>query len=197
MIFPKHIDTSLVGRMSDIEKAFDAGAYLSAISLALTIPDICGDRLYCGVGSRKRYVDWFNAYIAQNYLDEKSPQVDGRIAASKYYFDGEDCYQLRCVYLHQGINAPDLSKEKTIYNVIQFRVFDAGSGSCDHIGKSWSNTSGEIFRQVDLDLRKFLRCLKTGVDSFLSEYPNVNVDNGSNHFLYEPVLDFTNGIELP
>ena len=46
MVIPKRVDTSLTGRIDDLEKAFAAGAYLSAISLALTIPDVCGDRLY-------------------------------------------------------------------------------------------------------------------------------------------------------
>ena len=87
MIFPKRIDTSITGRIVDIRKAFNADAYLSAISLALTIP-VIGDKL-----------------------------VDPR-----YYFDGEDCYQLRCAYLHQGVNTPDRTKPKTVYNVIQFEA---------------------------------------------------------------------------
>lgn len=34
MVIPKRVDTSLIGRIEDLEKAFAAGAYLSAISLA-------------------------------------------------------------------------------------------------------------------------------------------------------------------
>lgn len=197
MIFPKAIDTSLMGRMADIEKAFDAGAYLSAISLALTIPDVCGNRLYPGISSRRRYADWFNAYVAQNYLDETSLETNGKMVASKYYFDGDDCYQLRCVYLHEGTNAPDLGKGKTLYNVIQFRVFEDGPGTCDHIGKCWNDSSDEVFRQVDIDLRRFIRCLKAGVERFVDEQPGANADNGSDSFFYRPVLDFMNGRELP
>lgn len=196
MVFPKVMDTSLTGRMADIEKAFDAGAYLSAISLALTIPDVCSSRLHPDVSTRRRYVNWFNAYVAQNYLDEKSLETDGVMVASKYYFDGDDCYQLRCVYLHEGTNAPDLNKGKTLYNAIQFRVFEDGPSDCDHIGKSWSDTSGLVFRQVDLDLRKFIRCLKAGVESYVERHQGVDADNGSESLFYQPVLDFMNGHEL-
>lgn len=196
MIFPKRVDTSLEGRLDDIERAFDADAYLSAISLALTIPDICGDRLYpeCKKATRRRYVDWFNQYVAPNYPEEPTGEDEG--TARKYYFDGDDCYQLRCVYLHQGINATDPINRKTVYSMIQFRIFKAGPG-CDHIGLNIDETTGKTIRQVDLDLRKFIRCLKAGAERFLEEHPEMNADNGSASFLYGPVLDFENGRELP
>lgn len=55
MIFPKRIDTSITGRIVDIRKAFNADAYLSAISLALTIPGVCGSRLHPDMYVRERY----------------------------------------------------------------------------------------------------------------------------------------------
>ena len=204
MIFPKQIDTSLMGRIEDLEKAFAAGAYLSAISLALTIPDVCGDRLYPDRKklTRRRYVDWFNEYIAFNYLDETSLAVNGKMTACRFYFSGEDCYQLRCVYLHQGINATEPTSGKTSYNMIQFRVFNEGPGDCDHIGRTTVDATDEdahdeVTIQVDLDLRKFIRCIRSGVEHFLEEHPEMNADNGSESFLYGPVLDFEHGRELP
>lgn len=46
MFFPREIDSSIMGRMADMNRAAEAGAYISALSLALTIPDACGLRLY-------------------------------------------------------------------------------------------------------------------------------------------------------
>ena len=60
MIFPKRIDTSITGRIVDIRKAFNADAFLSAISLALTIPDVCGSRLHPDMYVHERYVAWFD-----------------------------------------------------------------------------------------------------------------------------------------
>lgn len=196
MILPKLIDTSITGRIEDIEKAFNAGAYLSAISLALTIPDVCGSRLYPTAKTRERYVNWFNTYVALYYLDETSILIDGELLDPRYYFDGEDCYQLRCVYLHQGINIPNQEKRKTVYNIIQFRVFDDDHSDCDHTGSISGDLRNGVFRQIDIDLGKFLRCLKLGVERFVRAYPEMNEDSSSSNFYYEPVQDFKNGIRL-
>lgn len=196
MIFPKRIDTSITGRIVDIRKAFNAEAYLSAISLALTIPDVCGSRLHPDMYVHERYVAWFDKYIAQAYLDEATLVVDGELVDPRYYFDGEDCYQLRCAYLHQGVNAPDRTKEKTVYNVIQFRVFEDETGSCDHVGSISGGSANRIFRRVDLDLRKFIHYLDQGVAHFLKDHPSMNADNGSDSCLYAPIQDFKNRIEL-
>ena len=55
--------------MEDAVRAFDAGAYLSAISLALTIPDVCGGRISPGKGSRERYESWFDEYVSPSYVE--------------------------------------------------------------------------------------------------------------------------------
>lgn len=196
MIFPKRIDTSIAGRIVDIRKAFNADAYLSAISLALTIPDVCGSRLHPDMYVRERYVAWFDEYIAQAYLDETTLVIGDKLVDPRYYFDGEDCYQLRCAYLHQGANTPDRTKPKTVYNVIQFRVFEGETGSCDHIGSISGGLTDGIFRQVDLDLGKFIRYLDQGVAHFLRDHPDMNADNGSDSYLYAPIQDFKSDINL-
>ena len=35
MFFPREIDSSIMGRMADMNRAAEAGAYISALSLAL------------------------------------------------------------------------------------------------------------------------------------------------------------------
>lgn len=58
MRFPKQVDTSVRGRMTDAVKAYQGDAFLSAISLALTIPDICGERSYPDESVGSRYEKW-------------------------------------------------------------------------------------------------------------------------------------------
>lgn len=202
--FPSQIDTSIRGRMSDALRAYEAEAFLSAISLALAIPDICGERLCPADYSSNRYAKWFDEYVAPNYPEPIMPSHADQLgedsgfvvrcgtAPGRYYFAGSDCYQLRCVYLHEGSNAPHLEnieKGKTVYNVIQFRIFDL-PGNCDHVGHLEESPSGKVFRQVDLDLRKFLVNLEAGVEAFLDTYPEMNDDTGSDGYFYQPVLDF-------
>ena len=48
----------------DINKAKDAGAILSAMALALTIPDMCaGDK-----SNRNDYIAWYNKYVNNLFL---------------------------------------------------------------------------------------------------------------------------------
>jgi len=69
--------------------------WYSALALALTMPDICGRISYPALAkqSEKRYVAWFDAYLAETYRGGWN-----RMQLMK----GEDLYALRCAYLHQG-----------------------------------------------------------------------------------------------
>ena len=50
----------------DVDKAMDAEAYLAALSLMLTLPDICAKAKYGNsLGNKKRYTRWYNEYIGQ------------------------------------------------------------------------------------------------------------------------------------
>lgn len=51
--------------IDDINKALDNNAYFAALSLALTLTDICGKAKYPDAGNRRRYIDWFDEYIGQ------------------------------------------------------------------------------------------------------------------------------------
>ena len=45
--------------VEDINKALDNEAYFSALSLALTLPDICGKAEFPETKSGRRYIDWY------------------------------------------------------------------------------------------------------------------------------------------
>lgn len=95
--------------IEDIDKALVAEAYLSALALALTLPDICakaeyGDEIKI---NKERYIKWYDEYIGQY---EKPTEDFG--ANSTPYLSGEVVYQLRCNYLHQGTATVDKEKIK-------------------------------------------------------------------------------------
>ncbi len=65
--------------VEEVKKAIQGEAYIAALGLALTIPDMC-----CGSGSLGRdYVSWFNQYVHNTYIK------------------GDECYALRCSLLHE------------------------------------------------------------------------------------------------
>lgn len=92
--------------IDDVNKALDAEAYMAALALALTIPDICAKAEYGdSLGNKERYVKWFDTYIGQY---EICPKQVGEERMS--YLSGEVVYSLRNNMLHQG--TPNIKKEK-------------------------------------------------------------------------------------
>lgn len=84
----------MVEKIQQIRKALECECFLPALSLALTLPDICGQVEYPSEqSSKKRYSKWFDTYATSFWLDDET---------SIQKFTGELCYQLRCAYLHAG-----------------------------------------------------------------------------------------------
>ncbi|MCI8467934.1 MAG: hypothetical protein HFJ75_00250 [Eggerthellaceae bacterium] len=216
MVFPKEIDSSIRGRIADMKRAAKAEAYISALSLALTIPDACGLRLYPELKkkSAERYAMWFDEYVARwDYVElpkrEKFWAAANGSEPRAAYFTGADCYQLRCVYLHEAANAPHVERGRTPFATIQFRIFKEPD-TCDHIGKTTPSTifasfnesgefkdvceeKGEAVYRLDLNIHKFFKSMTKGAERFLEDCPNMNEDETlRNDIFYHPILDFRN-----
>lgn len=84
----------------DIKRGLDAGVYQLALGTALCIPDICAAlESSDGKTSGRRYKDWYNRYVGK-----------------KLMLTADDCYYLRCSYLHQGSTQHEKSQyEKVIF----------------------------------------------------------------------------------
>ncbi len=92
--------------INDINKALGAEAYMAALSLALTLPDICAKAEYGDtLGNKVRYIKWYNEYIGQYEKASTSSNLE-----VLPYLSGEVLYQLRCSVLHQGTPNIDGSK---------------------------------------------------------------------------------------
>jgi len=92
--------------IDDVSKALDAEAYMAALSLVLTLPDICAKAEYGdSLKNKERYIKWFDEYIGQY---EKAPIKEGEVEMP--YLSGEVVYQLRCSVLHQG--NPNIDSDK-------------------------------------------------------------------------------------
>ena len=88
--------------VKDINIALENGAYLSALSLALTLPDVCGKAEYPTEKSNgKRYKDWYDEHIGKY-------ETDGQTNCP--YLSGEVVYSLRNSFLHQ--TTPNVDKGK-------------------------------------------------------------------------------------
>ena len=82
--------------IADVRACVEANISVAGLALALTIPDVLGQKMYPGVyedGDRKvhaQYARWFDEYVAECF---------GR---GSCWFDGDMCYELRCGILHSG-----------------------------------------------------------------------------------------------
>ena len=94
--------------LKDIESAKENKAYISALSLALTLPDIF-IRME-GKRGGAEYSKWFDQWVYDYYRqpESKNIYINKGIEATK--FDGKNCYALRCALLHAGNT--DLLKNK-------------------------------------------------------------------------------------
>lgn len=85
--------------IDDVNKALGAKCYFSALTLALTFPDICGKAEYPQENSTaKRYKDWYDEKIGKY---EQCPCEQCR-NTSMPYLSGDVVYSLRNSLLHQG-----------------------------------------------------------------------------------------------
>lgn len=83
--------------VNSIEQSLENRNWYAGLTVALTLPDIAGKIEYPNLGSRKRFIEWFNIYISDKYRAEIGPDRTETI-----FLSGGDCYALRCAYLHEG-----------------------------------------------------------------------------------------------
>lgn len=86
--------------IKEIKKSLESGNYLSALIVALTIPDICGKILYPNDRSGQRYKKWFDKYIGDYKNSPIYKDLPECIGWTK--MNGDTFYELRCAILHEG-----------------------------------------------------------------------------------------------
>ncbi|MCT4377647.1 hypothetical protein EFM21_00440 [Leuconostoc falkenbergense] len=109
--------------LNDMQSCIEKGQYYAALTVALTLPDICAslDKNSFGNPPGERYEKWMNQYfIHQNNYDQS--------------LNAKDFYKLRCAYIHAGTD--NISKES---NPILSRVrFTYGSNAIHRVGIQYS-----------------------------------------------------------
>lgn len=91
-----------------IEQSLTSKNYFSALIVALTLTDIC-----CSMDNENRwtsgakYAKWFKKYVGHHYISHI-----GLDQVETTFLSGEECFALRCSYLHKGTN--NIEDEKII-----------------------------------------------------------------------------------
>lgn len=79
---------------------------MAALSLSLTLPDICGLAKYRSKDVGERYKNWYREYV------EPKEKPTSKYGCDMPYLSAEIVYSLRCSMLHQGIPNVENSKIK-------------------------------------------------------------------------------------
>lgn len=92
--------------IDEIKKSIDNECFIAALTLALTIPDICGKAEYPDVNITERYIKWYNMYVGRYEKFSDSYGID------MPYSSGELIYNLRNSLFHQGTPNIDVMRVK-------------------------------------------------------------------------------------
>jgi hypothetical protein len=157
-------------KIKDIRNAIDNECFLSALALALTLPDVCGKVEFLKEVGRKVYIDWFDKYVLPYYQDDS--EYDNEYEGTQ--FDGKACYSLRCAYLHSG--NMDIENGKLRVKINQFDLCISSTKDSgiyvDKCGVITSNYSDEIVYSVRLDVRKLCKTLCDAAEKYFKNHQN-------------------------
>lgn len=161
----------------EIEKNIKSKAFLSALIMSLTIPDMLGKLAYPELDKvRDRYIKWF---------DENVRNLFGLLYSDDFYkkmdsprMCGEVCYQLRCKLFHEGVN--DL-EDKTGINEFVLSVNDEDfvRGNCaggDYLFDQWNPGTNEIphVSYLYISCKELCSNITNAAKAFIENNPNLN-----------------------
>lgn len=157
--------------VDDIKRAKDNKAYLSALALALTIPDICGKIEYyktSNMNNRDKYIAWFDKWIYKYVEIPKSKFENFHDYDEMVKFDGEVCYALRNELLHQGNTIDGYNSNGIKFDRFELCVSDSewqfGDGHGCQLSDGEIIETHRIFNVVNL-----LECFISGTEDYIDQ----------------------------
>lgn len=166
--------------IKDIDISLENGAYLGALALALTLPDICGKAAYPTLKVGERYKKWYNDHV-HAILKPFSP-----IAEDMPYLNADIVYSLRCNYLHQG--TPNIDTSEVTENRCKVDKFILVIEDEDEVDQSLSHVAyGKnmeiVNRELTVDIRTLCYHMKTAASNYYEA--NKSLFNFFNYFLVD------------
>lgn len=137
--------------VNDVKQCLNNKAYYAALTLSLTLPDLCSTLEYPEIKekSKVRYKKWLEEYFFDIHSDYKNVMKSG------------DVYALRCAYLHNGSDNLENHNAREILN--KFRFIHAPEGWFVHRNSIINNGVNVL----QLDVREFCNEILDAVASFL------------------------------
>jgi hypothetical protein len=141
--------------------------WYSALSLAITLPDICGRLEAPKSYSFKRYKNWFNKYMSKKYTLTINSETH-------VFLSGNDCYALRCSFLHEGHDSITEQDKRQALDSFHF-VAPPSDGSVIHCNQAYN----VLQLQVDIFCDDICLAVEEWINEMSSTKPEV-IENFSN-----------------
>lgn len=177
--------------VEECERAFDEGLLLAALTLAVTIPDVCSRIAGCD------YRKWSEDYLGllndgeNRSTDRKKVKrqkdIDAGLEAMERrgLFTASDLYQLRCAVVHADSSVNDDEGAGAAYS--PFRVIGiCVQGDPDNLVSSYGHTGEGVSEQVNcafdcvIRLEALISLVAKGVCRFIEEDPRRDREQAAN-----------------
>ncbi|WP_373578260.1 hypothetical protein [Parafannyhessea umbonata] len=211
---PRTIERSPRNLIEEARRAFDAGLLISCLTVLVTIPDVCAHLI--GTSRKNGQRNWCIKYLGfpgdpvVDDIDRSREQSRDRIEQTmdalmrEDNFTASDFCQLRNAVLHAGSSVVDGAGAKySPFHSIGMQVFDddnrlvVGYGVTSSPGSN--GVEGDCRIKITLNLTALLARMEKAVARFLSEYPELDRENGKWDCLTWGIVDFrtSRGAEMP
>lgn len=202
---PRTIERSPRNLIGEARMAFDAGLLISCLTVLVTIPDVCsnlidssnrdGQRNWC-----MRYLGFPSTPVVDD-IDRSRKQSRDHIERTmnvlmrENNFTASDFCQLRNAVLHTGSSVVDGAGAKySPFHSIGIQVFNNDSQLVIGYGVTSSPGSDGVEDdcriKISINLTALLARMEKGVAAFLSEYPELDRENGKRDCLTWGIVDF-------
>ena len=142
---------------SSIRQSIETKDWYGALMTALTLPDICGKLETPNVGSKARSVRWLKVWIETLYTKQIGADRQKHV-----FLSAEDCYSLRCSFLHEGVS--NIEEQRARKALEDFHFITPPPGGHIHC-----NQSGNALQlQVDVFCNEVADAVDKRAESVLS-----------------------------
>ncbi len=140
--------------IKSVELSIHNKNWYSALTLALTLPDIAGKIEYPNLSSGKRYIQWFENYMMDSYKSNIGPKRTEHI-----FLTGNDCYALRCAYLHEGKSDIVEQRVRDVLEDFEFLIPSNG----------WKIHNNQKNNKLQLQVDIFCQDILNGINKWLKD----------------------------
>lgn len=157
----------MLDKIADIKNALSNKTYIAAISLALTLPDICSQIEHkTSESSKTNYINWVDGHFPPEYFNTCFNGFEEQT------FTGNMCYSLRCSVLHSG--STDVKSTRLQVSVDKFVLTKPGDDKY-YKGYTYSEETqddGSMIKTTYIAIDYLCECLCDVAEEFYNNWPD-------------------------